>query len=116
MVDPHAHPALVALEIIHAVRDGFAAGLAVGRDHEVMHAHAVGGARGTPRPAAILEVADEFLLLGVHRDRRLLLRLLPAHGLGDVPELGITIGVLPAFACLRLFVVPEKTGRINISL
>jgi hypothetical protein len=65
-----------------------------------MHAHPVGFARPPPGAAAILERADQFLLLGVDRDRRLPMPLRSLDGLGNVAELRIPIRMLPAFAGL----------------
>ena len=65
-----------------------------------MHAHALGRLGRAPGPAAVLEGPDQFLLLGVDRDRRLAPSLGGAHLLRDVPKLRVAVGVLAAFARL----------------
>jgi hypothetical protein len=50
----------------------------------------------------ILEVADEFLLLGVDRDRRVACGKRRLHAIVDVAELGIAIGWLDPSRVLRL--------------
>ena len=57
---------------------------------------------GLPLPSAVLEVADQFLLLGVHRDDWLappLIRLDPSV---DVLELGVAVGMAAAFPGLAV--------------
>ena len=50
-----------------------------------------------PFASAVLELADEFLFLGVHRDDRLAATLKLPHAGVDVLELGVAVGVLAAF-------------------
>ena len=69
-------------------------------DHEVVDAHPLGRLRRAPRAAGVLEVADQFLLLRIHRDRRLLPPLRRAHAPRDVAKLRVPIHVLTAFARL----------------
>ena len=59
----------------------------------------------------ILEVADQFLLLGVDRDRRLLLPLRRAHASRDIAKLRIPVGMLPAFA--RLDVALQAVAHVQ---
>jgi hypothetical protein len=56
-----------------------------------MDAHRFGRAFGAQFPAAILQIADQFLLLRVDRDSRLAGRLEADHLRVDVLELGIAI-------------------------
>ena len=98
VIDADAHPAFVAVQIVDAVRNGLAARRRL--DQEVVDAHPLGRLRRAPRAAGVLEVPDQFLLLRVHRDRRLLLPLRRAHAPRDVAKLRVPIDVLAAFARL----------------
>src|SRR5437899_959502 len=100
VIDADADPPFIALEIVDAVRDGFP--VAGRRDHEIMDAHPVRSPFWTPGAAAILEVANQFFLLRVYRDRRLPLLLRPPDGLRNVPELGVPIRMLSSLARLRV--------------
>src|SRR5215471_2601683 len=85
VVNPDAHPAFIATQIVHAVGDRFpVSGVA---NDKVVHAHPVGLAFAPPRAAAIFEIADQLLLLRVDRDRRVSLPLRPLDGLGYIAEL-----------------------------
>ena len=66
-VDADTDPAVVGGDVV----DPIGRGLAEFGDDEVMHPHRLGLALGAQFAAAILEVADQLLLLGVDRDRRL---------------------------------------------
>ena len=89
MVHPHTDPAQVSTEIVHAIGDG----LALGGIQEVMNLHLLRVPLGAPRSPAILEPPHQFLLLGVHRDRRLAALQLGRDRLVDVLELRIPIGM-----------------------
>jgi len=93
VVDADAHPARVAGEVVHPVGDG----LAVLLDDEVVNLDRLGAAFGPPLSAGILEVADEFLLLGVHGDDRLPLALKRQDRSVDVPKLRIPVRVAATF-------------------
>ena len=98
MIDAHAHPAGVGRQVVHPVGDR----LAQLRVQEIMDADLFGATLGLPLPSAVLEVADQFLLLGVHRDDRLappLIRLDPSV---DVLELGVAVGMAAAFPGLAV--------------
>ena len=56
--------------------------------------------RRAPGAARVLERADQLLLLGVHRNRRLLLPLRASHAPGDVPKLRVPIDMLAALTNL----------------
>ena len=56
-----------------------------------MHPHRLGITFGPQFPTAVLEVADKLFLLGVHRDRWLLLGLERLDLSVDVLELGVTV-------------------------
>src|SRR5215217_2540895 len=112
MVDAHAYPPFVTLEIVDTVRNGLATPRGSRGDHKVMHAHALGRLHRPPRPPAILEVADQLFLLRVDGDRRLPTALPPAHRLRDIAKLRIPIGMLPSLT--RLDVALEAvTQRVQ---
>jgi hypothetical protein len=67
VIDPDAHPSGVLGDIVDAVGHGPAEFL----DDEIMHPYLFGRTFGPPLAPAVLEIADQFLLLGVERDRRL---------------------------------------------
>ena len=112
MVVPHADPRLVAAHVIDTVRNGLPA--RVGR--EIVDAHRLRRALRLPFAPAIrsqpglpmkpgragtIEVADQFLLLGIDRDDRLLTLQEAVCGRIDVLKLGVAVGVrgpFPAFA------------------
>jgi hypothetical protein len=98
VVDPDLDPTLVVGEVVDPVGDRLAE-LSV---LEVVDADQLGLALRAPLPAGVLEIADELLLLGVDRDRRLLggdRRLnLPV----EVAKLRIAVGVARASPALRL--------------
>src|SRR5208337_1178453 len=68
-----------------------------------------------PFSAAVLEIADQFFLLGVDGDHRIAGRLVLCGHAGDVVELGITISMLPAFPRLagRLQAVVELCQKVT---
>src|SRR5262249_60650020 len=69
---------------------------------EIVDANLVWLALGPPLTARVLEIPYQLLLFRVHRDHRLA-ALLEAPGLGvDVLELGIAVGMLPAFTPLAI--------------
>ena len=65
-----------------------------------MHPHLFGRALWAPRPAGVLEVADEFLLLGVDRDHRLAGRQRPRDVRVDEGKLRVAVRMPAALACL----------------
>jgi hypothetical protein len=67
-----------------------------------MHPHRLGHTFGAQFAASVLEVADQFLLLGVDRDGRLAGRLKAADLGVDMLELGIAIGMAGSFARLAV--------------
>src|SRR5260370_42142520 len=67
VVDADAYPAGVAGDVVDTIRHGTSE---LG-DLEVMHAHRLGFAFRAQLTAGILEIADEFLLLGIDRNRGL---------------------------------------------
>src|SRR5581483_5145001 len=62
-----------------------------------MRARGCGLALRPPFPAAVLELADQLLLLGVHADHRIGSPLMLLDLLIDVPELGVPVWVPLAF-------------------
>ncbi len=67
-----------------------------------MHPHLLRLALRPPFSPAVLEVADEFLLLGVHRDDRIARPQIRLGRGSDVGELGIAIRVVRSFARLAV--------------
>jgi hypothetical protein len=89
VVDPHAHPALIAGQIVNPVWNRFAHLLI----HEIVDCHRFRLTLGLPFTSAIAELADQFLLLCIHRNHRLATRLKSLHGRIDILELRIAIGM-----------------------
>ena len=100
VIDPDTHPAFVAMQIVDAIRNGLPARGGGGRDHEVVDLYPLRRLRRAPGAARVLERADQLLLLGVHRNRRLLLPLRASHAPGDVPKLRVPIDMLAALTSL----------------
>src|SRR5208337_1929374 len=98
VVDAEIDPSGVGSDVVDPV--GY--GLAEFGDDEVMHPDRLGLTLGPQLPPAILEVADEFLLLGIDRDRRLAGSLEGSHLGIDVLELGVAVGVAGALARLGI--------------
>jgi hypothetical protein len=98
MVDADAHPTRVGGKIVDAIGHSTTE---VG-DDKIVHANFLRLALRPPFAASVLEVADQFLLLGVDRDRRLPCRQRFLHPIVDVVELRIAIGMLPALARLAV--------------
>src|SRR6202142_1001654 len=98
VVDPDADPARVGGEIINSVRHGAAELL----DQEIVHAHFLRVALLAPLAAGVLEIADQFLLLGIDGDRWLVL----GHGrldrVVDDVELRVAVGIVSALARLAV--------------
>src|ERR671911_2727336 len=65
-------------------------------DQDIRHPNFLRLALGVPLPAAVPEVADQFLLLGVHRDHRLRLGQRRGNALADGGERRIAIRVAAA--------------------
>ena len=98
VVDTDTDPAFVAAQVIDSIGDR----LALGGDDEVVHLHTLRLSLRSPLAPRILEVADQLFLLRVHRDDRVSLRLMVAHLIIEVGELGIPIRVRGAFLCLAI--------------
>jgi hypothetical protein len=67
VADPEVDPSIIGDDVVDAIR----CNLAEFRDDEVMHPDRLGLSLRAQLTAAVLEVANEFLLLGVDRDDRL---------------------------------------------
>ena len=63
-------PSLVVGQVVDPIRDGLGE-LAQSPISEVVHAYSLRFAHGRPLGAAVSELADQLLFLGVHADRRL---------------------------------------------
>src|SRR6185312_14880874 len=87
VVDADADPSLVVENVVDAVGNHLAQRLVL----EVMHADLIRAALGAPLTPAVAEIPNQFLLFGVHRDRRLPMAQAIAHLAVDVAELGIAV-------------------------
>ena len=106
VIDTDAHPPAIGADIVNPVRNR----LAQFRDQEIVGPHRFGLAPGPPCPARILEIANQFLLLGVDRDRRLTLGQRRVDRLVDVLELGVTVGMVRSLACLAVCLKAVAAG------
>ena len=98
MIDADAHPARVTGQVVHAVRDR----LALAADQEVMDPYPLRIALRAPFPSGVLEVSDQFLLLGIDGNHRLSCLLLPANLRVDELELSVTVRVFAALLGLLI--------------
>src|SRR5258708_36119484 len=96
--DSYTLPRFVMLQIIHPVRYGFA----LFRVGKVMHAHFGRSSFGLPSLPGILQISQGFLLLGIHRNRRLPSPSLRLNTPIDVPKLGVSIRMALALARLAV--------------
>jgi hypothetical protein len=80
------------------------------RVREVVDLNLLRAPLGLPLTAPVLEVTDQFLLLGVHGDDRPPGGDVSAAGLADVPELGVAVGALLSLA--RLGVGLEAVAEV----
>ncbi len=98
VVDADAYPTGVVGDVVDAVGHG----PAEFGDDEVMHPHFVGRTLWPPFASGIPEVADEFLLLRVDRNRWLARRQALPSPLVDVVELRVAIGMARSLARLTI--------------
>ena len=105
MIDTDAHPSSIRRKIIDAIWHRPAEFL----DQEVMHPDLFRMALRAILAAIVTEVPDQFLLLGVDRDHRLLFGQSRGHLGVDVGELHIPVGV--AVALLGLAVALQAVTR-----
>ena len=96
VVHADADPAEVGAHVVDPVGNGLAE---LGVD-EVVDAHLGRLALGVPLPSGVLEVADQFLLLGIDGDDGLVALLEVPHTGGDVLELRVAVRMLASFARL----------------
>ena len=81
VIDPNADPTLIGCDIVDAVgRD-----LAELRINEIIDANFLRLSFWLPFPATVLEIADQFLLLGVDRNHRITSRLVLRRPASDMP-------------------------------
>src|SRR6202051_2713023 len=97
-VDAQAHPSGVASDVVDAIGHRPPE---LG-NNEVVDATFFGCALWPPFATAILEVADEFLLLRVDRDRRFTGCKRFLHSIVDVVELRVAIRMVRSFARLAI--------------
>src|SRR5665647_890246 len=98
VIDAHTHPALVLAQIEYAIGNDFAQV----QIREIMHIHLLGLALGLPLAPSVLELAYEFLLLGVHGYHRLAALLKPLDHCVDVLELSVAIWMCGTFLGLAV--------------
>ena len=72
VIDAHTDPSFVAFQIIHSV--GYR--LSLFGDEKIVYSHRFRVAFRPPFTSRILEIANKFLFLGIHRDDRLSVLLL----------------------------------------
>ena len=110
MIDSDAHPALVGRQVVDAVGRHLAE---FGID-EIMDPRCLRIALRPPFPAAVLEIADQFLLLGVDGNYRIACGLVLGRRLGDVLELCVSVRMLTAFPRLahRLQAIVEFRQKV----
>src|ERR1019366_3346486 len=89
VIDAHAYPTDVIGYVVNPVRRR----LAQFWDYEIVNTNLLRLSFGTKFATAILEIADQFLLLCVHRDHRVSLRLERFHCFANVLKLRIPVGV-----------------------
>ena len=108
--DPDADEAGIGGHIVHAIRHDLAELLVL----EVVYVHAPRVAFRAIIGSAVLEVADQLLLLRVDGDDGLLLGLRRNDFRVDVFELGIAVGMLRAFIRLAIELArePEFTNSV----
>jgi len=106
-------PRLTPAGIFADVVDPIGHGAAEARNQEIVHPHRFRLALRAPFAPAVLEIADQLLLLGVDRDRRLARRKRRLHLRVDVAELGVAVGMACPFAGLAvgLQAVAERAQR-----
>ena len=97
-IDADTDPAMVGGNVIDAIRRH----LAEFRDLEIMHPDLLGIALAAQLAAIVLEVANQLLLLGVHRDRRFARGNRCLHRRIDVLELRIAVRVIGPLARLAV--------------
>src|SRR5712691_3719811 len=85
VVDANAHPPAIGANVVDPIRNG----LAQLRDQEIVGPHRFGLALGAPCPARVLEIPNQLLRFGVHRDRRLTLGQRRVDRPVDLLELGV---------------------------
>ena len=100
---------MIGGNVIDAIRRN----LAEFRDLEIMHPDRLGVALAAQLAAVVFEVANQFLLLCIHRDRRLARGNRCLHRRIDMLKLGIAVGVIGPLARLAVglaavFHVPQQ--------
>ena len=95
-VDAEVDPASIVIDVIDAVWDDFAEF----GNFKVVGADFFGLSFRAPFAPVVLEISDEFFLLGVDADDGFFLLLLCSHVVVDIFELCIAVGVVCSFSCL----------------
>ena len=89
VIDSYSGPAQIVSDIVHTIQGH----LTEFRDHRVMHTHRFRFALWTQFTVTVLEVVNQFLLLGIYRNDRLSSALEGMYLRIDVLELGVPISV-----------------------
>ena len=97
MVDANTDPAFITTQIVDAIGDR----LALSGDDEIVHLDALGLALRSPLTPGILEITDQLFLLRIDRDDRLPLRLMVAHLVIEIVELGVPIRMMDLLLPLK---------------
>ena len=95
-IDADADPAFIGGHVVDAIGDGFAQAF----NQEVMDANGFGLPLGPQFAPGVLEIADQFFLLGVDGDGGLPVPTEAFDGSIDVLELCVAVGMLAPFAGL----------------
>src|SRR5471030_1537553 len=98
MVDAKTHPTGIGCHVIDAVGRYLAEGLV----EEVVRLHQIGTAFGAVIAAAVLVLADEFLLLRIDRNDRLASCLKRRDLAVDVLELAVAVGMVATLRGLAI--------------
>ena len=85
MVAAHAHPGIVASDVIDAAGDGFSE-FGIGK---IANIDLLGLALRTPFAAGVFELSDEFFFLGIDADDRLIFAQKRGGFFVDVDKLGV---------------------------
>jgi hypothetical protein len=93
VISTDAHESIVGRKVVDAVRDRLADGIA----GKVMHVDPLGLTFRLPFAAAVLEVADEFFLLGIDGNDRDATLDTVSRFLVDMLELCVALRVLSPF-------------------
>ena len=112
VIDADAHPTRVFSDVVDAVGRS----PTKLRDDEIVHAHFFWLVLGTIFSTRVLEIADEFLFLGVDRNRWLSRGDGRLHLFVDVAKLRVAVGMVPSLQSLAIALkavshIAQQTGH-----